>query len=80
LFRFSYNQNFLSLHIAITRLLRNSGNENFKMVYMAPTKALCSERVRDWSSKFRSLGIVCCGLTSDTEYIALDELRKGNVM
>lgn len=37
-----------------------------KCVYMAPTKALCSERFRDWSSKFESLGVRCCELTGDS--------------
>jgi len=30
-----------------------------KCVYMAPTKALCSERYRDWTAKFDALGIKC---------------------
>jgi ATP-dependent DNA helicase HFM1/MER3 len=30
-----------------------------KCVYMAPTKALCSERYRDWTGKFDALGIKC---------------------
>jgi ATP-dependent DNA helicase HFM1/MER3 len=30
-----------------------------KCVYMAPTKALCSERYRDWTAKFDALGVKC---------------------
>ena len=30
-----------------------------KCVYMAPTKALCSERYHDWTTKFDALGIKC---------------------
>ncbi|KZS90015.1 P-loop containing nucleoside triphosphate hydrolase protein [Sistotremastrum niveocremeum HHB9708] len=37
-----------------------------KCIYLAPTKALCSERYRDWSAKFEVLGITCCELTGDT--------------
>ncbi|KAF5357923.1 hypothetical protein D9756_001436 [Leucocoprinus leucothites] len=33
---------------------------------MAPTKALCSERSRDWTTKFDPLGIKVCELTGDT--------------
>ncbi|KAF7295289.1 DEAD/DEAH-box DNA helicase [Mycena indigotica] len=51
--------------LAIIRMLKEVGS-NFKCVYMAPTKALCSERQRDWSTKFASLGIKCCELTGDT--------------
>ncbi|KAJ6502143.1 Sec63 Brl domain-containing protein [Mycena sanguinolenta] len=54
--------------LTIIRMLgraKESG-ESVKCVYMAPTKALCSERQRDWSSKFEPLGIKCCELTGDT--------------
>ncbi|WOO80638.1 putative ATP-dependent DNA helicase HFM1 [Vanrija pseudolonga] len=36
-------------------------------IYMAPTKALCSERVQDWKHRFRALDINCVELTGDTE-------------
>ncbi|KAJ6531293.1 hypothetical protein B0H19DRAFT_1242397 [Mycena capillaripes] len=54
--------------LAIIRMLRQAkeSGESMKCVYMAPTKALCSERQRDWTSKFDALGIKCCELTGDT--------------
>ncbi|KAK0196704.1 hypothetical protein F5146DRAFT_1153057 [Armillaria mellea] len=55
--------------LAIIQMLTetNSATDNsVKCVYMAPTKALCSERYRDWTAKFSSLGIKCCELTGDT--------------
>ncbi|KAJ6490602.1 Sec63 Brl domain-containing protein [Mycena vitilis] len=54
--------------LAIIRMLRQAkeSGEAVKCVYMAPTKALCSERQRDWTSKFDALGIKCCELTGDT--------------
>ncbi|KAK0463719.1 uncharacterized protein EV420DRAFT_1729062 [Desarmillaria tabescens] len=55
--------------LAIIQMLTetNSASDNsVKCVYMAPTKALCSERYRDWTTKFSSLGIKCCELTGDT--------------
>ncbi|KAJ7461495.1 Sec63 Brl domain-containing protein [Mycena latifolia] len=54
--------------LAIIRMLRQAkdSGKSVKCVYMAPTKALCSERQRDWSSKFDALGIRCCELTGDT--------------
>lgn len=36
-----------------------------KIVYLAPTKALCAERREDWSRKFKEFNIVCEELTSD---------------
>ncbi|KAH7879983.1 Sec63 Brl domain-containing protein [Lentinula edodes] len=40
--------------------------QSVKSIYVAPTKALCSERYRDWANKFEPLGIKCCELTGDT--------------
>ncbi|KIY42928.1 P-loop containing nucleoside triphosphate hydrolase protein [Fistulina hepatica ATCC 64428] len=54
--------------LAVIRMLcasRESGQQ-VKSVYIAPTKALCSERFRDWSAKFEPMGIKCCELTGDT--------------
>ncbi|KIK58337.1 hypothetical protein GYMLUDRAFT_246354 [Collybiopsis luxurians FD-317 M1] len=54
--------------LAIIKMLydaRETGNL-VKAVYVAPTKALCSERYRDWASKFDPLGAKCCELTGDT--------------
>ncbi|EPQ57931.1 P-loop containing nucleoside triphosphate hydrolase protein [Gloeophyllum trabeum ATCC 11539] len=54
--------------LAIIRLLMESGTgaRATKCVYMAPTKALCSERFREWTTKFEVLGVKCCELTGDT--------------
>ncbi|KAI0062246.1 P-loop containing nucleoside triphosphate hydrolase protein [Artomyces pyxidatus] len=52
--------------LSIIRMLMNPSKMGSKCVYLAPTKALCSERFRDWSSKFEPLGMKCCELTGDT--------------
>ncbi|KAF9469215.1 hypothetical protein BDZ94DRAFT_1181827, partial [Collybia nuda] len=54
--------------LSIIRMLAEANNNKqiLKCVYMAPTKALCSERYRDWSTKFDPLGVKCCELTGDT--------------
>ncbi|KAH7343302.1 hypothetical protein B0J17DRAFT_764514 [Rhizoctonia solani] len=55
--------------LSVVRLLRSETNVSrttYKCVYMAPTKAICSERSRDWSSKFAHLGVKCCEITGDT--------------
>ncbi|KAI1141226.1 P-loop containing nucleoside triphosphate hydrolase protein [Hypoxylon sp. FL0543] len=54
------------LEMAICRLAMSPSNENFKIVYQAPTKALCSERARDWDKKFSHMNLKCIELTGDT--------------
>ncbi|KAI0053920.1 P-loop containing nucleoside triphosphate hydrolase protein [Auriscalpium vulgare] len=56
--------------LAIIRMLMHSSSSStaVKCVYIAPTKALCSERYRDWAAKFGTLGIKCCEMTGDTDY------------
>ncbi|KAL6301584.1 P-loop containing nucleoside triphosphate hydrolase protein [Sparassis latifolia] len=54
--------------LAIVRMLMRVGGNSgtSKCIYVAPTKALCSEKCRDWTTKFQALGIKCCELTGDT--------------
>ncbi|KAF9454628.1 P-loop containing nucleoside triphosphate hydrolase protein, partial [Macrolepiota fuliginosa MF-IS2] len=52
--------------LAIITLLSQTVAAQCKIVYMAPTKALCSERARDWTTKLDPLGIKTCELTGDT--------------
>lgn len=46
------------MELAIIRTLLNNGNDS-KIIYMAPTKSLCSERARDWEAKFKPFNIEC---------------------
>jgi ATP-dependent DNA helicase HFM1/MER3 len=51
--------------LAAIRLLKEEPDA--KMVYIAPTKSLCSERFLDWQKKFQAgLQIQCAELTGDT--------------
>ncbi|KZT69812.1 P-loop containing nucleoside triphosphate hydrolase protein, partial [Daedalea quercina L-15889] len=54
--------------LAIIRMLLQAGgnSKSVKCVYVAPTKALCSEKCRDWTMKFAALGVNCCEMTGDT--------------
>ena len=54
------------LELAICKLFGSQGGENFKVVYQAPTKSLCSERARDWERKFSHMNLRCVELTGDT--------------
>lgn len=48
-----------------------------KIVYLAPTKALCSERKLDWERKFKHYNIQCIELTSDSNIaVNFKELNK----
>ncbi|KAJ3362301.1 Sec63 [Allomyces arbusculus] len=41
-----------------------------RAVYLAPTKALCTERAADWHRKLHSLGIKVQELTGDSDWLA----------
>ena len=62
--------------LAICKLVQSFRIEEFKIVYQAPTKALCAERVRDWQKKFLQMNLPCAELTGDTD--ASDMRRVGN--
>ncbi|KAG1778474.1 hypothetical protein EV702DRAFT_154436 [Suillus placidus] len=54
--------------LSIIRMITDpsSTNQAAKCVYVAPTKALCTEKYKEWTTKFGSLGIPSCELTGDT--------------
>ncbi|XP_061171634.1 probable ATP-dependent DNA helicase HFM1 [Saccostrea echinata] len=70
--------------LAIIRLLMKmeqmSFNTNFKIVYMAPIKALCSERCSDWSDKFGCFGLKCQELTGDSEQDDYYHIQQVNII
>lgn len=47
---------------------------------MAPIKALCTERLNDWTAKFSCLGLKCGELTGDTDTLDLAELPLCNLV
>ncbi|KAJ2989041.1 hypothetical protein NUW58_g3671 [Xylaria curta] len=54
------------LEMAICKLVSSQKDGNFKIVYQAPTKSLCSEKARDWQAKFSHMNLKCVELTGDT--------------
>ncbi|KAI9324875.1 Sec63 Brl domain-containing protein [Zopfochytrium polystomum] len=68
------------MELAISRMLLNFTGDNSKAIYIAPTKALCSERCADWKRKFRTLGISCNELTGDSDYGSLREIQQSTLM
>ena len=68
------------LELAICRLVSSLPNDQFKIIYMAPTKSLCSERFRDWSRRLRKLDLTCGELTGDTDSSHLKQVQSANII
>ena len=68
------------LELAICKLALQRGNENFKIVYQAPTKALCSERARDWEKKFSHMSLKCVELTGDTSQTEMRRVGGASII
>mmetsp|Transcript_13275 Transcript_13275/g.24901 ORF Transcript_13275/g.24901 Transcript_13275/m.24901 type:complete len:988 (+) Transcript_13275:2573-5536(+) len=56
------------MDLAILRLIERGRGT---IVYLAPLKALCQERKKDWSERFRKIGLRCAEVTGDS-----DELQE----
>jgi len=68
------------LELAICRLIATSQPHQFKVIYQAPTKALCSERQSDWSKRFRQLDVNVVELTGDTEVYQLKAISHADII
>ena len=68
------------MELAICRLMASHSCEQFKVVYQAPTKSLCSERFRDWQAKFGTLDVQCAELTGDTDYNQLRSVQNATII
>ncbi|KAF3795031.1 DExH-box ATP-dependent RNA helicase [Nymphaea thermarum] len=69
----------------LSRFLTEEGKFNqmkgtFKTVYVAPSKALVQEKLRDWNQKFGSLGISCLELTGDNESYNVRHLQEADII
>ncbi|PWY88402.1 DEAD/DEAH box DNA helicase [Aspergillus heteromorphus CBS 117.55] len=68
------------MELAICRLVNCLKDEQFKVVYQAPTKSLCSEKFRDWTRKFHTLGLQCTELTGDTDHMQLRSVQNSQII
>ncbi|KAH9864275.1 hypothetical protein J1614_010209 [Plenodomus biglobosus] len=68
------------LELAICRAVVSNATEQYKIVYQAPTKALCSERQRDWEKKFQPIGLKCAELTGDSDATDLRNVQMANII
>ncbi|PWN42347.1 P-loop containing nucleoside triphosphate hydrolase protein [Ceraceosorus guamensis] len=64
---------------AIIRMLQNHG-VNAKAVYVAPTKALCSERAADWAGRFAHANCTVAELTGDSGKGDLSITKRARVI
>ncbi|RAR07973.1 atp-dependent dna helicase mer3 [Stemphylium lycopersici] len=68
------------LELAVCRAVGTSATGQYKIVYQAPTKALCSERQRDWEPKFNKIGLKCAELTGDSNASDLRNVQSANII
>ncbi|KIW93164.1 uncharacterized protein Z519_05769 [Cladophialophora bantiana CBS 173.52] len=68
------------MELAICRLVAQSKGQDFKVVYQGPTKSLCSERYRDWETKFGALDLRCAELTGDSNYSDMVSVQKASII
>jgi ATP-dependent DNA helicase HFM1/MER3 len=68
------------LELAICKLAEGYASGQFKIVYQAPTKSLCSERMRDWQKKFAHLNLQCAELTGDTSQAEMAKVRTASII
>ncbi|KAK0710243.1 hypothetical protein B0T26DRAFT_743356 [Lasiosphaeria miniovina] len=68
------------LELAICKVALDRGNENFKIVYQAPTKALCFERAREWEKKFSHMNFKCAELTGDTSQAEMNRVGDASII
>ena len=68
------------LELAICKLVEGHPSGQFKIVYQAPTKSLCSERMRDWQKKFSHLNLACAELTGDTGHAEMNKVGAASII
>lgn len=66
--------------LAICRLVDQKANENAKIVYIAPTKALCKEKVEKWGKNFALMNMLVSELTGDTSRAEMKTVREAKII
>ncbi|KAG8366674.1 hypothetical protein BUALT_Bualt17G0104100 [Buddleja alternifolia] len=51
-----------------------------KTIYIAPSKALIQEKLRDWNQKLGPVGINCLELTGDNEYYSITSIQDADIV
>ncbi|KAJ4393931.1 ATP-dependent DNA helicase MER3 [Gnomoniopsis smithogilvyi] len=66
--------------LAICKLANQRDNENAKIVYIAPTKALCREKAEQWRKKFSMISMPVSELTGDTSRAEMRAVRMAKII
>ncbi|APA11383.1 hypothetical protein SS1G_11638 [Sclerotinia sclerotiorum 1980 UF-70] len=68
------------MELAICKLVESHGSGQFKIVYQAPIKSLCSERMKDWTKKFSHLNLPVAELTGDTSNAEMSRVGSASII
>lgn len=68
------------LELAICKLASQQSSENAKVVYLAPTKALCKEKAEQWRKTFGVMSMPISELTGDTSRAEMRSVREAKVI
>lgn len=68
------------LDIAIAKLASDSTQGKSKVVYLAPTKALCKEKTQHWARSFGRVGMQVCEFTGDTARADMGTVRSARII
>ena len=70
------------LELAVVKMIKDkaNGSQMAKAVYLAPTKALCTEKSNSFQKKFQPLQLKCSELTGDTEEASYNVLNNSDIM
>ncbi|XP_064990995.1 ATP-dependent DNA helicase MER3 homolog [Musa acuminata AAA Group] len=69
----------------MSKFLSSEGKFNhkkgtLKTIYIAPSKALVQEKLRDWCMKFHSLAIKCLEMTGDNESYKAENIQEADII
>ncbi|SAM02192.1 hypothetical protein [Absidia glauca] len=68
------------LELAMIWCLSSQQQAAVKMVYLAPTKSLCAEKVKAWTHSFGPWGIKCQEFTGDSDYATKNAIKNMDII
>lgn len=68
------------LELAICKLASQKADDNAKVVYVAPTKALCKEKAEQWKQKFGAMAMAVSEVTGDTSRAEMKSVREAKII
>lgn len=68
------------LELAICKLACEKHSDNTKIIYIAPTKALCKEKAEQWMQTFGVMAMPISELTGDTSRAEMKNVRDAKII